>query len=362
MNTLGNKLKVTVFGQSHGHSIGCVVDGLPAGFRPDMEQLAAFMARRAPGRSSLSTQRKETDAVEFLSGMVDGVLCGAPLCAVIKNSDHNSADYAALKDVPRPSHADFTARMKYGEKCDLRGGGQFSGRLTAPLCLAGGIALQILEQRGIRIGAHIAQIGAVRDAVPDFAAVNAQMLTRLTEKALPVFDNTAILAMTQRIENAAQDGDSVGGMIRCFALGLPAGIGEPIFSGVENRLAAALFGIPAVRGVSFGDGFDAAAMRGSQHNDPFAMEDGRVVTETNHAGGVLGGITTGMPLVVNVAFKPTPSIAREQKSVDLATMENTTLQIHGRHDPCIVPRAVPVVEAVTALTLLDMMMEDATWS
>ena len=362
MNTLGNKLKVTVFGQSHGHSIGCVVDGLPAGFRPDMEQLAAFMARRAPGRSSLSTQRKESDTAEILSGMVDGVLCGAPLCAVIKNADHNSADYTALKDIPRPSHADFTARMKYGEKCDLRGGGQFSGRLTAPLCFAGGIALQILAQRGICIGAHIAQIGTVRDGIPNFTTINAQALTRLIEKALPVFDNTAILAMTQMIENAAQDGDSVGGMIRCFALGLPAGIGEPMFGGVENRLAAALFGIPAVRGVSFGDGFDAAAMRGSQHNDPFAVENGRIVTETNHAGGVLGGITTGMPLVVNVAFKPTPSISRKQNSVDLSTMENTTISIHGRHDPCIVPRAVPVVEAVTALTVLDMLMEDNTWS
>ena len=362
MNTLGNKLKVTIFGQSHGHSIGCVVDGLPAGFRPDMEQLAAFMARRAPGRSSLSTQRKETDTPEILSGMVDGALCGAPLCAVIKNSDHNSADYAALKDIPRPSHADFTARMKYSESCDLRGGGAFSGRLTAPLCFAGGIALQILAHRGIRIGAHIAQVGNILDRTPDLAAIDTAALDRLSEKALPVFDNTAILAMTQRIENAAQDGDSVGGMIRCFAIGLPAGIGEPMFGGVENRLAAALFGIPAVRGVSFGDGFDAAAMRGSEHNDPYLVKDGAVVTQTNHAGGVLGGITTGMPLVVNVAIKPTPSIAREQNSVDLSTMQNTTLQIHGRHDPCIVPRAVPVVEAVTALTLLDMMMEDATWS
>ena len=362
MNTLGNKLKVTVFGQSHGHSIGCVVDGLPAGFRPDMEQLATFMARRAPGRTSLATQRKESDAVEILSGIVDGVLCGAPLCAVIANKGHNSTDYAALKDIPRPSHADFTARMKYGESCDLRGGGAFSGRLTAPLCFAGGIALQILAEKGIHIGAHIAQIGTVRDCVPDFATVNVQALTRLTEKALPVFDNTAILAMTQTIENATQDGDSVGGMIRCFAVGLPAGIGEPMFGGVENRFAAALFGIPAVRGVSFGDGFDAAAMRGRQHNDPFVIENGRIVTRTNHAGGVLGGITTGMPLVVNVAVKPTPSIACEQKSVDLATMENTTLYIQGRHDPCIVPRAVPVVEAVTALTLLDLLLEDTTWS
>ena len=362
MNTLGNKLRVTIFGQSHGQAIGCVVDGLPSGFRPDMDRLAAFMARRAPGRSELSTKRKESDAVQIISGMVDGVLCGAPLCAVIVNSDHNSADYTALKDIPRPSHADFTARMKYGESCDLRGGGQFSGRLTAPLCVAGGIALQILESKGIFIGAHIAQIAAVRDITPDFAAVDAASLKRLGEKSLPVFDNTAILAMHQTIENAAQDGDSVGGIIRCFAVGLPAGIGEPMFGGVENRLACAMFGIPAVRGVSFGDGFNAAKLRGSIHNDPFIVENNRVVTQTNHAGGVLGGITTGMPLVVNVAFKPTPSIASEQKSVDLSTMENTTISIHGRHDPCIVPRAVPVVEAVTALTLLDMLTEDNTWS
>ena len=362
MNTLGNKLRVTIFGQSHGEAIGCVVDGLPSGFRPDMDRLAAFMARRAPGRSELSTKRKESDTPQIISGMVDGVLCGAPLCAIIENTDHNSVDYAALKNIPRPSHADFTARMKYGESCDLRGGGQFSGRLTAPLCLAGGIALQILESKGIHIGAHIAQIASVRDVTPDFAAIDAASLNQLGQKALPVFDNTAILAMHQTIENAAQDGDSVGGIVRCFAVGLPAGIGEPMFGGVENRLAHALFGIPAVRGVSFGDGFDAAEMRGSIHNDPFFVENSRVVTQTNHAGGVLGGITTGMPLVVNVAFKPTPSIAREQSSVDLSTMENTTLSIHGRHDPCIVPRAVPVVEAVMALTVLDLLMEDNTWS
>lgn len=362
MNTLGNKLRVTIFGQSHGTAIGCVVDGFPAGFRPDWERLTAFMARRAPGRSSLTTQRKENDAVEILSGMVDGILCGAPLCAVIANSGHHSADYTALQNIPRPSHADFTARMKYGDSCDLRGGGAFSGRLTAPLCVAGGIALQILEARGIHIGAHIAQIGKVYDSTPDFATIEATLLARLSEKPLPIFDRTALLAMTQTIENAAQDGDSIGGMVRCFAVGLPAGVGAPMFGGVENRLAAALFGIPGVRGVSFGDGFDAAAMCGSLHNDPFMVEDGRVVTRTNHAGGVLGGITTAMPLVVNVALKPTPSIAQEQSSVNLATMENTTLHIRGRHDPCIVPRAAPVVEAVTALTLLDMLMEDEKWN
>lgn len=362
MNTLGNKLRVTVFGQSHGPAIGCTVDGLPAGFRPDMEQLSAFMARRAPGKSPLSTTRQETDQVEILSGMADGVLCGAPLTAVIANRDHRSGDYDALRNTPRPSHADFTARMKYGESCDLRGGGQFSGRLTAPLCFAGGLALQILEQQGIFVAAHIAQIGTIYDAHPEFAAIDESTLTQLTQKPFPVFADSVAPLMQDIIEQARSDGDSVGGMIRCFAAGLPTGLGEPMFGGVENRLAAALFGIPAVRGVSFGAGFDAAAMRGSEHNDPFAVDNGRIVTRTNHAGGVLGGITTGMPLVVNAAIKPTPSIAKEQDTVDLATMRNTTICVAGRHDPCIVPRAVPVVEAVTALTLLDMLMEDPSWN
>ena len=362
MNTLGNKLRVTVFGQSHASAIGCVIDGLPAGFRPDMERLAAFMARRAPGQSDLSTPRRESDIPEILSGLVDGVTCGAPLSAVIRNTGHNSADYDALKNTPRPSHADFTARVKFGESCDLRGGGQFSGRLTAPLCFAGGLALQLLEQKGIRIAAHIAQIGNIHDTAPDFAAIDGETLHLLAHKRFSVFDDTAVLAMQQTIEHARIEGDSVGGVVRCFAAGLPAGIGEPMFGGVENRLAAALFGIPAVRGVSFGDGFDAAAMRGSAHNDAFTADHGRITTYTNHAGGVLGGITTGMPLVVNTAIKPTPSIAREQQTVDLATMQNTSLSIHGRHDPCIVPRAVPVVEAVTALTLLDLMMEDGLWN
>lgn len=362
MNTLGNKLRVTVFGQSHAQAIGCVIDGLEAGFRPDMEKLAAFMARRAPGQSDFSSQRREADAVEILSGMVDGALCGAPLAAVITNTDHASGDYDALKHTPRPSHADFTARMKYGESCDLRGGGQFSGRLTAPLCFAGGIALQLLEKRGIHIAAHIAQIGSVYDWKPDFAAIDSETLSHLVGKRFSVFDESCVLAMQQTIEAAKLEGDSVGGMIRCFATGLPAGIGEPMFGGMENRLSSALFGIPAVRGVSFGDGFDAAAMYGSFHNDPYTCREGHIATRTNHAGGVLGGITTGMPLVVNVAVKPTPSIAKTQDSVDLSTMQNTTVNIRGRHDPCIVPRAVPVVEAVTALTLLDMLMEDSSWN
>lgn len=356
MNTLGSKLKVTVFGQSHAPAIGCVIDGLPAGFAPDMDRVTAFMARRAPGQNAWSTPRKESDAPEILSGLVDGKTCGAPVAMVIHNADQHSRDYSGLRRTPRPSHADYTAMIKYGENYDIRGGGQFSGRLTAPLCFAGAFALQLLEQKGITVAAHIAQIENVFDTAPDFAAVSREELAALLRKPFPVFDDTAGMNMRQAVEAARMEQDSVGGVIRCFALGLPAGVGEPMFDGVENRLAAALFGIPAVRGVSFGTGFAAAGMRGSGHNDPFVMEDGNVRTRTNHAGGVLGGITSGMPLVVNIAVKPTASISREQDTVDLETGENAPLVIHGRHDPCIVPRAVPVVEAVTALTVLDMML------
>ena len=358
MNTLGHKLRVTVFGQSHAPAIGCVVEGLPAGFIPDMDRLAAFLARRAPGRTAWSTPRQESDAPEILSGLVEGRTCGAPVCAVIRNGDQRSRDYEGLRRTPRPSHADYTAWAKYGESYDIRGGGQFSGRLTAPLCFAGALALQVLEARGVAVAGHIAAIAGIQDEVPDFARVDRESLLALAGKPFPVFSDSAGADMVQAIEAARMESDSVGGVIRCFALGLPAGVGEPMFGGVENRLAAALFGIPAVRGVSFGDGFAAAAMRGSQHNDPFVMEGGAVCTRTHHAGGVLGGITTGMPLVVNVAIKPTASIAQEQDTVDLKTMTNTTLTIHGRHDPCIVPRALPVVEAVTALTLLDMLLEE----
>ena len=358
MNTLGNKLKVTVFGQSHAPAIGCVIDGLPAGFAPDMDRAAAFMARRAPGQNAWSTARRESDAPEILSGLVDGKTCGAPVAMVIRNGDQHSKDYSGLKRTPRPSHADYTAIIKYGEYYDIRGGGQFSGRLTAPLCFAGAFALQLLEQKGITVAAHIARIADAVDDTPDFALVSQEDLAALLSKPFPVFQDSSGVKMRQAIEAARMDCDSVGGVIRCFAAGLPAGIGEPMFGGVENRLAGALFGIPAVRGVSFGTGFAAAGMRGSEHNDPFIMDGEAVAVRTNHAGGVLGGITSGAPLVVNVAVKPTASIAKEQDTVDLEAGEDTSLTIHGRHDPCIVPRAVPVVEAVTALTVLDMIMED----
>ena len=357
MNTLGNKLRVTVFGQSHAPAIGCVIDGLPAGFAPDMERLRAFMRRRAPGQNAWSTPRKESDTPEILSGLVDGRTCGAPVAMVIHNGDQHSRDYSGLKRTPRPSHADYTAMVKYGENYDIRGGGQFSGRLTAPLCFAGAFALQLLEQRGVTVAAHIGQIENIVDAPPDFASVSREDLEVLLHKPFPVFDDTAGMNMRQAVEAARMEQDSVGGVIRCFVLGLPAGVGEPMFGGVENRLAAALFGIPAVKGVEFGAGFNAAARRGSENNDPFTVENGRIAAVSNNAGGILGGITTGMPLTLRVAVKPTASIAKEQQTVSLSKLEDAQLQIHGRHDPCIAHRAVPVVEAVTACVLLDLLLE-----
>ena len=352
----GRLIKISVFGQSHGEAIGVVIDGLPAGEAVDMEELAAFLDRRRPGKSPLSTSRQEADAPEFLSGLVDGVTCGAPLCAVIRNSGQRSGDYRELAQRPRPAHADYTARVKWGGHADMRGGGHFSGRLTAPLCIAGGIAKQILARRGVHVGAHLAAVGTVEDA-PFPLYPSPALFAAVAAKQLPVIDDGAGERMQALILTARQEQDSVGGVVECAAVGLPAGLGEPMFGGVENRLAAALFGIPAVKGVEFGAGFAAARLRGSEANDPFVLQDGEVRTAGNHAGGILGGITDGMPVVARVAVKPTPSIARPQRTVDLAATEETELSIHGRHDPCIAPRAVPVVEAVTACVLLDLLLE-----
>lgn len=352
----GRLIKISVFGQSHGEAIGVVIDGLPAGEAVDMDELAAFLDRRRPGKSPLSTSRQEADAPEFLSGLVDGVTCGAPLCAVIRNSGQRSGDYRELAQRPRPAHADYTARVKWGGHADMRGGGHFSGRLTAPLCIAGGIAKQILARRGVHVGAHLAAVGTVEDA-PFPLYPSPALFAAVAAKPFPVIDDGAGERMQALILTARQEQDSVGGVVECAAVGLPAGLGEPMFGGVENRLAAALFGIPAVKGVEFGAGFAAARLRGSEANDPFVLQDGEVRTAGNHAGGILGGITDGMPVVARVAVKPTPSIARPQRTVDLAAMEETELSIHGRHDPCIAHRAVPVVEAVTAAVLLDLLME-----
>ena len=352
----GKILKVSVFGQSHGTAIGVNIDGLPAGEKIDLEELQRFLDRRRPGKNKLSTARNEGDVPEILSGLLDGKTCGAPLCAVIRNSDQHSKDYAELADKPRPGHADYTAWVKWKGHADMRGGGHFSGRLTAPLCIAGGIAKQILARRWIYVGAHLRGVGGVADA-PFPLTPTPELFEEVIRKPFPVLDDKAGETMQAVILSVKEYLDSVGGVVECAAIGLPAGLGDPMFDGVENRLAAALFGIPAVKGVEFGAGFGAAAVLGSSNNDSFLVKDGNIVTETNHAGGVLGGITTGMPLVLQAAFKPTPSIAKQQQTVSLSAMENTDLEIHGRHDPCIAHRAVPVVEAVTACVLLDLLLE-----
>ena len=352
----GRILKISVFGQSHGTAIGVVVDGLPAGEAVDVEELQRFLDRRRPGTGPLSTARRETDAPEFLSGLENGKTCGAPLCAVIRNADQRSRDYGDLLDKPRPGHADYTAWAKWKGRADMRGGGHFSGRLTAPLCVAGGIARQLLARRGVFVGAHLAAVAGIPDS-PFPPEPSAALFEEVAAKPFPVLDDQAGERMQAAILAAKGDLDSVGGVIECAALGLPPGLGDPMFDGVENRLAAALFGIPAVKGLEFGEGFRAAALRGSENNDAFFAEGGRVRARTNHAGGVLGGITTGMPIVLRAAVKPTPSIGKAQKTVRLSARENTELTVRGRHDPCVAHRAVPVVEAVTAAVLLDMLLE-----
>ena len=354
-NTLGDKYRVQVFGQSHSPMIGAVIEGIPAGVTPDMAFISAFMARRAPG-GALSTARREADAPQIVSGLNErGETCGAPLCVLIHNTDARSRDYDRLRDVPRPGHADYTAAVKFAGHNDIRGGGQFSGRLTAPLCFAGALAMQLLKAKGIGIRARVRSVAGIDDAPIDLCH---PPMEGLCEGPLPCVDADAARRMAAAIEAARSDGDSVGGIVECWACGLPAGLGEPMFDGVENRVAKALFGIPAVRGVEFGLGFAAAGMRGSTHNDPFRVESGQIVTDGNRHGGVLGGITSGMPLVVRAAFKPTPSIAKAQHSVSLSRNEDESLVIQGRHDPCIVPRAVPVVEAVVACVVMDMVLWD----
>lgn len=352
----GKLLKVSVFGQSHGRAIGVNIDGLPAGEAIDLEELNAFLDRRKPGKNPLSTARKEADTPIFLSGFENGVTCGFPLCAIIENGDQHSKDYSELADKPRPSHADYTARIKWGGYADMRGGGHFSGRLTAPLCIAGGIAKQILARRGIYVGAHLAAVGTENDASFPLYPTK-ELFDAIAAKPFPVLDDQAGERMQALILEARQKQDSVGGIIECAAIGIPAGLGDPMFDGLENRLAAALFGIPAVKGVEFGLGFGSSRLHGSENNDPFTVEDGQIVTTSNRAGGILGGITTGMPVTLRVAVKPTPSISQPQQTVSLSAGQPAELSIHGRHDPCIAHRAVPVVEAVTATVLLDLLLE-----
>lgn len=348
-STYGDILKLSIFGQSHGAAIGMTLDGIPAGMPVNFEELQIFMNRRAPGHNDYSTPRKEADMPEFLSGIVDGFTCGAPIAAIIRNSNTRSGDYAALKDCPRPGHADYTAEVKYGGFQDVAGGGHFSGRLTAPLCIAGGLCKQWLAARGIFIGAHIAQIADIQDTQFDPLTPELSALSH----DFPVIDEQAGEKMQQLIAAARTEGDSVGGIIECAVVGLPAGLGDPMFGGMEGRIASIVYGIPAVKGIDFGIGFGCAVLKGSQNNDAYQIMDNEIYTKTNHAGGILGGISNGMPLTFRTAIKPTPSIAKEQESISLSRMEAVTLHVKGRHDPCIVPRAVPVVEAAAAIAIFD---------
>ncbi len=356
-SSFGRNLKISIYGESHGAAVGAVVDGLPVGESIDLDALQAFMERRAPGRNAMGTARREADAVRVVSGLYRGRTSGAPLAVIIENADSRSRDYEKLRSIPRPGHADYSAAVRYHGFADPNGGGHFSGRITAGLCAAGGICLQILARQGITVGAHLFRCAGVEDAPADSLAITPEALAAVAAKPFPVFDDAAGGRMQEAILAAKREGDSVGGVIEAFAAGVPAGLGSPMFGGVENRVAEAVFGIPAVRGVEFGAGFSVAELRGSGNNDPFILEGGRVRTERNAHGGVLGGITTGMPLVVRAAIKPTPSIARVQTTLDTARGGPVPLVIEGRHDPCIAQRAVPCVEAAVAAALLDLMLD-----
>lgn len=354
-STYGEKIKISVFGESHGNGIGVVIDGLPAGVKIDMDSVLVQMSRRAPGKDKTATPRKESDLPKVLSGMLGDTLTGAPLCAVIENTNTRSGDYGNLLSCPRPGHSDYTAFVKYNGANDIRGGGHFSGRITAPIVFAGSICRQILAQKGIKIAAHINSIGNVADEPFNPVSIDDALIDRLNASSFALIDNSVEEKMRDEVEDVRMSLDSIGGTIECAVTGIEAGIGEPMFDGVEGVIAKAVFGVPAIKGIEFGKGFELSKMRGSQSNDAFRYVDGKVVTETNNCGGILGGITNGMPIIFRAAVKPTPSIAQKQKSVDLQKKENTELEVHGRHDPCIVPRAVPVIEAVTAIAIANLM-------
>ncbi|WP_370851024.1 chorismate synthase [Megasphaera sp.] len=357
MNTFGTTAALTIFGESHGLSIGAVLDGLPSGEAIDWEAVKREMARRAPGKNKMSTQRQEKDAFEVQSGFFNGYTTGTPLCAIIRNSDQHSKDYDQLRHVMRPGHADYSGKIRYGGFNDYRGGGHFSGRLTAPLVFAGAVASQILARRGIAVGSHILRLAGIADRPFQSTGEEAAMLQSLKEETLPVLDKEKAPLMEARIMAARDDFDSVGGVIECMVTGLPAGLGDPFFDSVESQVSHMMFSVPAVKGIEFGDGFALADLRGSQANDDFYYAaDGTVKTKTNHNGGINGGITNGMPVVFRLVVKPTASISQKQRTIDTDTKEDCDLVIKGRHDPCIVQRAVPVVEAAAAWAVLDVLL------
>lgn len=354
-SNIGNKLKISLFGESHGEGIGVVIDGLPAGISLDLNYINQQMKRRAPGGSSLSTSRKEDDEYKILSGYFQGKTTGTPLAAIILNEDKKSEDYNDLKNIIRPGHSDYTGYIKYSSYNDYRGGGHFSGRLTAPLLFAGAIAIQILENKNIYIGSHIKSIYNIND--DDVENINKETIMNLRTMHFPVISSEKGKQMTDSIIEHKVRGNSLGGIVETFILNVPAGYGEPFFDSVESKLSHMIFSIPSVKGVEFGAGFKITEMTGKQANDQFIINDDKIITVTNNNGGILGGISNGMPIVLKTAIKPTPSIQSSQHTVDISLMENTVLNIKGRHDPCIVPRVIPVIEGACALVILDLIME-----
>ncbi len=357
MSSWGNGVKISIFGESHGGGIGVVIDGLPSGEHIDRDALLLQMARRAPGKDKAATPRSEADQPEILSGLLNDTTTGAPLCAVIRNTNTRSQDYGNVLSCPRPSHADYTGFVRYKGFNDIRGGGHFSGRLTAPLVFAGAVARQILLRKGIRIAAHICSVGNITDKRFDPANIPDALMERLSSAVFGLIDVGQEKPMRELIEDCRLHCDSIGGTIECAVTGVPAGVGSPMFDGIENVFSSVLFGIPAVKGVEFGDGFDGTLLRGSQHNDAFYYDGDTVRTKTNRHGGILGGISSGMPIVFRTAIKATPSIAQEQNTVDLQTKTNTVLSVNGRHDPCVVVRAVPVVESAAAVAMLNLLKD-----
>lgn len=352
----GNKLKISIFGESHGAAIGVVMDGLPSGIELDLTYINEQMLRRVPGNSDLSTTRNEKDLYNILSGYFEGKTTGAPLCAIIYNEDKKSTDYDALKDNMRPGHSDYPGFIKYLGFNDYRGGGHFSGRITAPLLFAGAVAMQILEKhKKIYIGSHIKSICKIQDK--NILDLNIDSLQQLRNMKFPVISEDKSMQMQSEILKAKDDGDSVGGIVETFIINADEGLGQPFFDSVESKLSHMIFSIPSVKGIEFGAGFNITEMRGSESNDSYYINNGKVLTRSNNNGGIIGGITNGMPIIFRTAIKPTPSISILQKTVNVSSMENTDLKISGRHDPCIVPRALPVIEGAAALVILDLILE-----
>jgi chorismate synthase len=355
--SIGSAIRITIFGESHAKALGVVIDGLPSGEEISWDAVNQKMKRRAPGLQSYTTARKEKDEFEILSGINGDMTNGGPLSAIIRNHDFQSKDYHAFINIPRPMHGDYPAAIKYKEGYNGSGGSFFSGRMTAPLVLAGAILTSILEKRGINIGAHIYSIGEVQDTPWDSVNLSKVKLQKMNQEFFPVESEEKAEEMKMEIESAQKEGDSIGGVVECGVTGLPVGVGQPFFEGLESVISQVIFSIPGVKALEFGSGFKGSTMRGSQHNDSFQFEEDKVITGTNNHGGILGGLSTGMPLVLRAGFKPTASIFIDQDTVNLKTGENTKIQINGRHDPCIVPRGVVCVEAAVAIAISELMMK-----